>query len=104
MDFIDNYYDKSSFADETGFDRERAQRKAVSVVLPLIMEKELTQRQYLCLRYKYVSGKSQQEIAQILHLSQPTVSRHINAAKDIVNNALKYCFVAVSNALTEYDK
>ena len=68
------------------------------------MENELTERQSVCLRYKYISGKSQQEIAKTLKLSQPTVSRHISAAKDIVNNNLKYCYAALSAALNEYDR
>ena len=103
MDFIENYYYSGDY-DSIGFDRERACRKAVSAVLPLIMKNELTERQYICLKYKYVSGKDQKEIAKLLSVSQPTVSRHINAAKDIVNNELKYCYAAVSTALTEYDR
>ena len=104
MDFIEDYYYETESYNSSGFDRERAQKKAFSAVLPLIMKNELTERQSVCLKYKYISGKSQQEIADLLHLSQPTVSRHINAAKDIVNNKLKYCYAAVSTALTEYDK
>lgn len=87
-----------------GFDRERAVRKAISLILPLILENELTERQSVCFKYRYLSGKNQQEIASILKLSQPTVSRHISAAKDIVNNKLKYCYAALSAALDEYDR
>lgn len=104
IDFVDTfYYDKTPHYDE-GYDKERAKQKAFSLVLPLIMENELTQRQNICLRYKYINNKSQSEIAEILKLSQPTVSRHISTAKDIVNSNLKYCYLALSKGLDEYDK
>ena len=70
----------------------------------VIMKNELTQRQNMCLRYKYINHKTQSEIADILKLSQPTVSRHISTAKDIVNKNLKYCYVALSKCLDEYDR
>ena len=103
IDFLDTYYFNQSF-DSDGEDMENAKRKAFSTVLPYIMKNELTQRQSLCLRYKYVNHMSQNEIADILKLSQPTVSRHINAAKDIVNNNLRYCYLALATGLNEYDK
>ena len=103
-DFVEEYYFQPNFDDTDGYDKERAQRKAFSVILPIIMKQELTERQNICLRYHYVMGKSQQEIADILKLSQPTVSRHINAAKNIVNNKLCYCYAALHTALDEYDR
>jgi RNA polymerase sigma factor (sigma-70 family) len=104
IDFIESfYYDKSQNICE-GYDKERAKKKAFSLILPLIMDNELTKRQSVCLRYKYINNKSQAEIAELLKLSQPTVSRHIATAKDIVNNNLKYCYMALSKGLDEYDK
>lgn len=103
IDFLDEiYYDKS--LDNDGYERERATTKALAEITPVIMENELTQRQNICLRYKYINNKSQTEIAEMLKLSQPTVSRHINTAKDIVNNHLKYCCIALSNGMNEYDR
>ncbi len=103
-DFIEAYYHDTRHIADEGFDRERAVRKAFSLLLPVMMESELTDRQSVCLKYKYLHHKSQQEIATLLHLSQPTVSRHISTAKDIVNHRLKYCYAAVSAALDEYDR
>ena len=103
-DFVNEYYSMPQYDALEGFDRERAQKKAFSLVLPFILEKELTEKQNLCFRYKYVMGKTQQEIAELLNLSQPTVSRHISAAKSIVNKELKYCYAALSAALNEYDR
>lgn len=104
VDFIDNFYfNKASVIDE-GYDIQTAKDKAVSVVLPLIIKNELTQKQGLCLKYYYVNNKSQREIADILKLSQPTVSRHISTAKNIVNSNLKYCYIALSKGMQEYDR
>lgn len=103
VDFLDGYYMEDGFKALEGYDKERAMKKAFSSVLPLIMKDELTQRQSICLQYKYINNKSQSEIAEILKLSQPTVSRHINAAKDIVNNKLKYCYYALSKGIDEYE-
>ena len=101
-DFIDNYYFGRDINGETDYDRAR--NKAFSIILPVIIETELTERQAVCLKYKYIMQKSQLEIAELMHLSQPTVSRHISVAKDIVNNKLRYCYAAVTAALMEYDR
>ena len=103
-DFIESYYFGNRYDEREGFERQKAQRKAFSLLLPVIMENELTERQSVCLQYKYLQHKSQREIAALLHLSQPTVSRHIQTAKDIVNHNLTYCYAAVSAALEEYDR
>lgn len=98
LDYLENYY----------YGAERAEsdvrKKAFSLLLPFIMKQELTERQYICIKYKYDSGKSQEEIARLMNLSQPTVSRHINSAKRILNRYLKYCYAAVTAALAEYEK
>lgn len=103
VDFVSNYYYNigDKYSDE---DKSRAKQKAVGTVLPLIMENELTKKQSVCLRYKYINGKTQKEIANLMKLSQPTVSRHINAAKEILNNSLKYCYIALEKGIDEYEK
>ena len=68
------------------------------------MNNELTQKQSVCLRYKYINNKNQAEIAEILQLSQPTVSRHISTAKEIMNNSLQYCYIALTKAIDEYER
>lgn len=104
IDFIENYYmDKASLPDD-GYDMQSAKSKAVSVVLPLIIKNELTPKQGLCLKYYYINKKSQREIADLLKLSQPTVSRHINTAKAVVNAYLQYCYIALSKGMLEYDR
>ena len=47
---------------------------------------------------------NQYEIAKKLNLSQPTVSKHIKVGRDVVNDNLKYCLIALSRAERDYDK
>lgn len=103
IDFMESFY-CTDYSKLDGYDKERAKQKAFAAVVPLIMDNELTQKQSICLRYKYINNKNQAEIAEILQLSQPTVSRHISTAKDIVNNSLQYCYIALTKAIDEYDK
>lgn len=98
IDFVEEYMSDKSMPDDNGFDEQRILISSVSQALPLIIKNELTQRQSLCLRMFYVYGKSQVEIAKELKLSQPTVSRHIKSAKDIVNKFLAYSFYSVKQA------
>lgn len=95
-DIIDHYYLNQEF--ERDMDSQKISRKAISSVLPLILKNDLTERQQSCLKLKYVSNLSQTQIADRLNLSQPTVCRHISTAKDIVNNRLSYCLVALNRA------
>lgn len=104
IDFAENYYYNDSIIPGESRDKSIAKQIAFSSVLPLILDNELTQRQSICFKYKYINNKTQEEIGDILKLSQPTVSRHISTAKDIVNNNLKYCYLALSKGIDEYDK
>ena len=103
IDFTESFFNNNYYAID-GYDREKAKQKALQAVVPLIMDNELSPKQNICLRYKYINNKNQTEIAQILKLSQPPVSRHIAAAKDIMNNSLKYCYIALSTAIDEYER
>lgn len=104
IDFVDEYMTDSNRFEENGYDEQRILVKAISSVLPKIIENELTPRQSLCLRLFYVHGKTQSEIARELKLSQPTVSRHITTAKNITNKCLSYCFYSVKKANEQWLK
>lgn len=97
-DLIEKYYADKSILDEPDIDTQAVCKHAVETVLPLILKNELSQRQRECLKMKYVQNLSQIEIARRLHISQPTVCRHITLAKDIVNNRLSYCLAALKKA------
>jgi RNA polymerase sigma factor (sigma-70 family) len=104
INFVEEYMSDASKVEEDGFDEQKILLKSISKVLPLIIKNELTPRQSLCLRLFYVHHKSQVEIARELKLSQPTVSRHINTARDITNKFLNYCFYSVNNANEQWLK
>lgn len=95
--------DRDVFENESD-DEQKILSKALSRVLPKIIENELTPRQSICLRLFYVHGKTQTEIARELKLSQPTVSRHINTARAIVNKILGYCLYSVKKANEQWLK
>ena len=44
----------------------------------------------------YIDKKNQKEIASILRLSQPTVSRHIKSAEVIIEKIGSYCIFSIS--------
>lgn len=97
--FIEEYMaGVSDIVGDEDFDENKILLRSLSYILPLIVKQELTQKQRLCFELFYINNKSQSEIARIMHLSQPTVSRHINSAKDIVTKIANYCFAAVKNA------
>lgn len=104
IDFVEEYMSDTNNYEDNGFDEQRILIKSISKVLPIIIKNELTPRQSLCLRMFYVFGKSQVEIAKELKLSQPTVSRHIKSAKDIVNRFLSYSFYSVKQANEQWLK
>lgn len=98
IDLIDNYYVNQNVFDYSDIDTQKVSKNAVESVLPLILKNELTERQRICLKMKYVQNLSQMEISEKLHFSQPTVSRHIASAKDVVNNRLSYCLIVLNRA------
>lgn len=105
ISFVEEYMsDKSTHNDEYECDGQKIMLKAMSKVLPLIIKNELTERQSICLRLFYVHNKSQLEIAKELKLSQPTVSRHISTAKNIVTKYLNYCLYTVNSANEQWLK
>ncbi|MDD6619506.1 MAG: sigma-70 family RNA polymerase sigma factor [Eubacteriales bacterium] len=103
-DFLEECVADRDFFDNDSDDEQKILSKALSRVLPKIIENELTPRQSICLRLFYVHGKTQTEIARELKLSQPTVSRHINTARAIVNKILGYCLYSVKKANEQWLK
>lgn len=103
-DFLEECVADRDFFEDDSDDEQKILSKALSLVLPKIIENELTPRQSICLRLFYVHGKTQTEIARELKLSQPTVSRHINTARAIVNKILGYCLYSVKKANEQWLK
>lgn len=98
VDLIENFYSDSDDFQNLDIDSQAVNRAALKLVLPLIMKYELTERQRSCFKMKYANEFTQEEIAKKLQLSQPTVSRHLVAAKAIINNRLSYCLTVLNKA------
>ena len=73
----------------------------LEAMIPEIIDNKLTSSQRTCIMY-YIAGHTQNEIAENLGISQPTVSRHIKQSKQAINEILTYCFHSISVAIREY--
>lgn len=99
LDLIDAYISQTNgITEPDGFDEQRILLHALQSVFPIIIEKELTKKQCLCLKFYCVEHMSQRRIAELMHLSQPTVSRHIATAKKTINKYLNYCYYSLKKA------
>ncbi|MBO5494742.1 MAG: sigma-70 family RNA polymerase sigma factor [Eubacterium sp.] len=105
-DFIESYMCGvwENIDSDIGFDERRILLNSMRQTLKLIIENELSGRQYECLNMFYNEGMSQESIAKALHISQPTVSRHIATAKSTINRTLGYCYYAVDKANNQWLK
>lgn len=72
--------------------------------LPYIMDNELTTMQSLCVKGLFFDGLKQREIAEKLGISQPTVSRHIQNATEILLNRLNYAMKIAKTVAVYYEQ
>ncbi|MBW7572786.1 sigma-70 family RNA polymerase sigma factor [Caproiciproducens faecalis] len=56
------------------------------------MEGELTERQRDCLQLRYFEQKSVQEVAEIIGVTPPTVSKHLKKARERLRRVMGYSF------------
>ena len=105
IDIIDTYISSTGGIDELdSFDEQKILLKSLQSVFSVIIEKELTQKQCLCLKMYCVDHISQRKIAEVLKISQPTVSRHVSVAKSIINKYLNYCYYCVKKSNEQWLK
>lgn len=71
--------------------------------LPNIMKNELTDKQRLCVMGIFYEGLNQVQVAEKLHLSQPTVSRHLERAMTILRNRLTYAMSVAKTVAAYYE-
>lgn len=90
-EFMGSY---NPFAD-TGCDEQKIMRNSLYAVVPKIANNELTQMQRLCFEMFYIEKKNQNQIAAILHISQPSVCRHLKSAKMIIEKIGGYCILSI---------
>lgn len=79
---LDRFSSHAALWFETEMDRERRYAmqdfyRAVSPVVRSLIDSKLTGRQREILRLYYIDGKTQEDIADLLSVSQSTVSRHL---------------------------
>lgn len=67
---------------------------AAKAVLRTAIERELTGRQRECVRLYFFHGLTQEETAQALGISKPTVCRHLQRAKKRLGKAVYYAGTA----------
>ena len=72
--------------------------------LPYIMVNELTKMQRDCIKSLFYDGLKQKEIAEKLGISQPTVSRHIQNATEILLNRLNYAMKIAKTVAVYYEQ
>lgn len=102
IDFVENL--KLNDFDGICDDDTEVVVSTLNTLLPLITDNELTIRQKDVFNMYYYQDKRQTEIANLLHLSQPTVSRHLSTAKDIMNNHLRYCYLSIVKGVECFEK
>ncbi len=65
-------------------------RRAVVLTVRRITDRELTGRQREAMDLCFFGGKTIVEAAEMLGVNKSTVSRHLSAARDRIEQALKY--------------
>lgn len=70
--------------------------RIVGKLIPIIVENELTTQQKRVFNLHFREYKTQIQISDALGISQPTVSRHLNASIENVNSVLQYVIPAIS--------
>lgn len=88
MDIVNDYYDNK-------FEIPTKKYRVIGNLIPEIASERLTEKQLRVFTMYHVLKMNQQNIAETLKLSQPTVSRHLRSADDIVNGYLDYALRAL---------
>lgn len=68
----------------------RAERERMKQILQRAIRHELTDRQRDCVTMYFLEGMKMKEIAQAMHLSLSTVSRHIRSATRKLRKVASY--------------
>lgn len=93
--FFDEFMGSYNPFDSIGCDEQAIMRNSLYAVVPKIAKNELTQMQRICFEMFYFEKKSQKQIASILHISQPSVSRHLKNAQIIIEKIGNYCIMSI---------
>ena len=69
----------------------RMERERMKAILTRAIRRELTDRQRDCITMYYLEGMKMKDIADALHLSRSTVTRHIQSATRKLRRVASYC-------------
>ena len=86
--FFEEFMGSYNPFDSAGYDEQVIMRNSLFAVVPKIVKNELTQMQRICFEMFYFEKKNQKQIAAVLHISQPSVCRHLKSAKMIIEKSL----------------
>ncbi len=87
LDLFGDRLNISRGADDDGGEHEKMLR-----VLRRVMEGELTERQRDCVRLRYFEDKSVREVAEVIGITAPTVSKHLKKARARLHKVMEYSF------------
>ena len=68
----------------------RMERERMKQILVRAIRRELTDRQRDCITMYYLEGMKMKDIAQVMHLSRSTVTRHIQSATRKLRKVASY--------------
>lgn len=102
--FFEEFMGSYNPFDSAGYDEQVIMRNSLFAVVPKIAKNELTQMQRICFEMFYFEKKNQKQIAAVLHISQPSVCRHLKSAKTIIEKIGGYCILSIKNTNEQWEK
>lgn len=102
--FFEEFMGSYNPFDSAGYDGQVIMRNSLFAVVPKIAKNELTQMQRICFEMFYFEKKNQKQIAAVLHISQPSVCRHLKSAKMIIEKIGGYCILSIKKTNEQWEK
>ena len=102
--FFEEFMGSYNPFDSAGYDEQVIMRNSLFAVVPKIAKNELTQMQRICFEMFYFEKKNQKQIAAVLHISQPSVCRHLKSAKMIIEKIGGYCILSIKKTNEQWEK
>lgn len=73
-------------------------------VLSIIMKNYLTDRQRIVIDQILICNKTQEDVADLLHISQSTVSRHLNSGIITIKHYMDFLNMVISSKENDYER
>ncbi len=88
---LDAFFQMPAMPEENGETNEEV-RARLKRALRIAVGDILTDRQRECLELYYYQGNSMKQVAEILQIGEPTVSKHLKKARARLKTVLQYSF------------